>query len=85
MPQQSLRLSSEIDSAMAHAEIPVTLGRTALQPLDNFTCPAVAVEIAPLSVSGRVTPLSDPAYQSRVVATLAAAIEQWERDWRQQP
>ena len=83
--QQSLRLSSEIDSAMAHAEIPVTLGRTALKPLDNFTCPAVAVEIAPLSVSGRVTPLSDPAYQSRVVATLGAAIEQWERDWRQQP
>jgi N-acetylmuramoyl-L-alanine amidase len=82
---QSLRLSSEIDSAMAHAEIPVTLGRTALQPLDNFTCPAVAVEVAPLSLSGRVTPLSDPAYQGRVVAALAAAIVQWEKDWRQQP
>jgi N-acetylmuramoyl-L-alanine amidase len=82
---QSLRLTSEIDSAMAHAEIPVTLGRTALQPLDNFTCPAVAVEVAPLSLSGSVTPLSDPGYQNRVVATLAAAIEQWERDWRQQP
>jgi N-acetylmuramoyl-L-alanine amidase len=82
---QSLRLTSEIDSAMAHAEIPVTLGRTALQPLDNFTCPAVAVEVAPLSLSGRVTPLSDPDYQNRVVATLAAAIEQWQRDWRQQP
>jgi N-acetylmuramoyl-L-alanine amidase len=82
---QSLRLSSEFDSAMAHAEIPVTLGRTALQPLDNFTCPAVAIEVAPLSLSGRVTPLSDPAYQSRVVAALAAAIVQWEKDWRQQP
>jgi N-acetylmuramoyl-L-alanine amidase len=82
---QSLRLSSEIDSAMARAEIPVTLGRTAIQPLDNFTCPAVAVEIAPLSVSGKVTPVSDPVYQNRVIAALAAAIEQWERDWRQQP
>ncbi len=29
---------------MTHAEIPVTLGRTALQPLDSFTCPAVVVE-----------------------------------------
>jgi N-acetylmuramoyl-L-alanine amidase len=82
---QSLRLSSEINSAMALAQIPVTLGRTALQPLDSFTCPAVAVEIAPLVRSGNVTPLSDPEYQSRIVATLAAAIEQWQRDWRQQP
>ena len=83
--EQSLRLSSEFDSAMTHAEIPVTLGRTALQPLDNFTCPAVVVEISPLSVSGKVTALSDSAYQDRIVAAMAAALEQWQRDWRQQP
>jgi N-acetylmuramoyl-L-alanine amidase len=83
--EQSLRLSSEIDSAMTHAEIPVTLGRTALQPLDSFTCPAVAVEISPLSGTAHVTPLSDPGYQDRIVAALAAAVEQWQRDWRQQP
>ncbi len=53
--EQSLRLSSEVDSAMTHAEIPVTLGRTALQPLDSFTCPAVVVELSPLHNSGRVT------------------------------
>ena len=53
--EQSLRLSSEVDSAMTHAEIPVTLGRTALQPLDSFTCPAVVVEFSPLNNSGRVT------------------------------
>jgi N-acetylmuramoyl-L-alanine amidase len=83
--EQSLRLSSEFDSAMTHTEIPVTLGRTALQPLDSFTCPAVVVEISPLSGTARVTALSDPAYQDRIVAALAAAIEQWQRDWRQQP
>jgi N-acetylmuramoyl-L-alanine amidase len=83
--EQSLRLSSEVDSAMTHAEIPVTLGRTALQPLDSFTCPAVVVEISPLSGTAHVTALSDPAYQDRIVAALAAAIEQWQRDWRQQP
>src|ERR1700689_1299909 len=83
--EQSLRLSSEFDSAMTHAEIPVTLGRTALQPLDSFTCPAVVVEFAPLYATGRVTALSDPGYQDRIVAALAAAIEQWQRDWRQQP
>jgi N-acetylmuramoyl-L-alanine amidase len=83
--EQSLRLSSEFDSALTHAEIPVTLGRTALQPLDSFTCPAVAVELAPLNINGKVTALSDPAYQDRIVAALAAAVEQWQRDWRQQP
>src|SRR3984885_4345214 len=79
--EQSLRLSSEIDSAMTHTEIPVTLGRTALQPLDSFTCPAVVVEISPLSGTAHVTPLSDPAYQERIVAALAAAVEQWQRGW----
>jgi N-acetylmuramoyl-L-alanine amidase len=83
--EQSLRLSSEFDSALTHAEIPVTLGRTALEPLDSFACPAVAVEVAPLNISGKVTPLSNPEYQDRLVAALAAAIEQWQRDWRQQP
>jgi N-acetylmuramoyl-L-alanine amidase len=83
--QQSLRLSSEMDSAMTHAEIPVTLGRTALEPLDSLTCPAVVVELAPLHDSGRVTALSDSGYQDRIVAAMAAAVEQWQRDWRQQP
>jgi N-acetylmuramoyl-L-alanine amidase len=83
--EQSLRLSSEVDSAMTHAEIPVTLGRTALQPLDSFTCPAVVVEFSPLNNSGRVTQLSDPGYEDRIVAAMVAAVEQWQRDWRQQP
>jgi N-acetylmuramoyl-L-alanine amidase len=83
--EQSLKLSSEFDSAMTHAEIPVTLGRTALRPLDSFTCPAVVVEISPFSGKTHVTALSDPEYQDRIVAALAAAVEQWQRDWRQQP
>jgi N-acetylmuramoyl-L-alanine amidase len=83
--EQSLRLSSEVDSAMTHAEIPVTLGRTALQPLDSFTCPAVVVEFAPLKRSGKQASLSDPGYQDQMVAALTAAVEQWQHDWRQQP
>jgi N-acetylmuramoyl-L-alanine amidase len=81
--EQSLRLSSEVDSAMTHAEIPVTLGRTALQPLDSFTCPAVAVEMAPLHTTVKTLQLSDQEYEDRIVAALAAALEQWQRDWRQ--
>src|SRR6202034_289569 len=74
--EQSLRLSSEFDSAFTHAEIPVTLGRTALQPLDSFTCPAVAIEVSPVNVSGKVISIADPDYQNQMVAALAAALEQ---------
>jgi hypothetical protein len=43
------------------------------------------VELSPLHISGKETALSDPAYQDRIVAAMAAALEQWQRDWRQQP
>ena len=84
---QSLRLSSEINSALAHDSIPIVLGRTSLQPVDSLACPAVAVEIAPLAASGSNPALSlgDPGYQRRLIDALAAAITQWRDDWRQQP
>jgi N-acetylmuramoyl-L-alanine amidase len=83
---QSLRWAAEINTAMTHAGVPVTLGRTAMQPLDNMTCPAAAVEIAPLTKDGAITAaLTDPDYQSRVLAGLAAAIEGWRHDWTTQP
>ena len=84
---QSLKLSSEFDSALAHAEIPVSLGRTFLQPMDSLTCPAVAVEVAPLAAGAttKATPLTDTAYQRSILDALTAAIDEWRTDWRQQP
>jgi N-acetylmuramoyl-L-alanine amidase len=83
---QSLRWAAEINTAMTHAGVPVTLGRTAMQPLDNMTCPAAAVEIAPLTKEGAITAaLTDADYQSRILAGLAAAIEGWRHDWATQP
>ena len=82
---QSLKLESEIDSALAHAQIPVTLGRAYVQPIDSLACPAVAVEIAPL-VAGHVTEaraISDAGYQKSVMDALSAAIEAWRSDWKQ--
>lgn len=81
---QSLKLESEIDSALAHAAIPVTLGRASVAPMDNMTCPEVAVEVAPL-VAGHVTSakaVTDVTYQKAVVDAVAAALEQWRSDWR---
>jgi N-acetylmuramoyl-L-alanine amidase len=84
--QRSLRWAAEINTAMTHAGVPVTLGRTAMQPLDNMTCPAAAVEIAPLTKQGEITAaLTDADYQSRILAGLAAAIEGWRHDWTAQP
>jgi len=82
---QSLKLESEIDSALAHAEIPVSLGRASVEPMDSMTCPEVAVEMAPL-VGGHVTearPVTDAIYQKSVVDAVTAALEQWRSDWKQ--
>jgi N-acetylmuramoyl-L-alanine amidase len=84
---QSLRLSSEISTALAHAAIPVTLGRTSLVPMDSFACPAVAVEIAPLTGGNttKTVPLTDVDYQNKIIDAMTAALMQWKNDWRQQP
>jgi len=83
---QSLKLSSDLNSALAHATIPVTMSRAAVQPMDSLTCPAVAVEVAPLAAGNatRTKALSDPSYQKLIVDALTAALEQWRGDWRQQ-
>jgi N-acetylmuramoyl-L-alanine amidase len=82
---QSLKLESEIDSALAHAEIPVSLGRASVEPMDSMTCPEVVVEMAPL-VAGHVTEartITDVSYEKSVVDAVTAALEQWRSDWKQ--
>jgi N-acetylmuramoyl-L-alanine amidase len=81
---QSMKLESEIDSALAHAAVPVTLGRASVAPMDSMACPEVALELAPL-VAGHVTSakaLTDIGYQKTVVDAVAAALEQWRSDWK---
>jgi N-acetylmuramoyl-L-alanine amidase len=76
---RSLALAGSLNAALGHAQVPVTLGRTALAGVDSMACPAVAVEIAPLLTSShtQATPLSDQAYQVRVAGALAAALVEW--------
>jgi N-acetylmuramoyl-L-alanine amidase len=84
---QSLRLSSEISSALAHAAVPATLGRTSLVPMDSFACPAIAIEMAPVAGGNttKPTPLTDLGYQNRIIDALTGALTQWKSDWNQQP
>jgi N-acetylmuramoyl-L-alanine amidase len=75
---QSLNLANEIGLALERAKLPVILSRASLRPLDNLTCPAVAIEIAPLNpVGSGATPVTDAAYQQNIAKAIAAAIASW--------
>ncbi len=76
---RSLSLAGVVNSALSHAAVPVTLGRTALPGIDSMTCPAVAIEIAPNRSpdAGESAGLDDPDYQARVADALAAALVEW--------
>ena len=53
--RQSLKLEAELSAALGAAHMPVVAGRAAVRPLDNMTCPALAIEVAPLAVAGEDT------------------------------
>ena len=75
---RSLRLAGNLSAALGTGNLPVVVGRAPIRPLDNLTCPAVAVEVAPLLAAGAdATPVTDPNYQQRVIASLTAALKTW--------
>jgi len=75
---QSLNLANEIGLALQHAKLPVILSRASVRPIDNLTCPAVAIEIAPLvPADSDPTPITNAAYQQRIVRAIAAALISW--------
>uniref|UniRef100_E6QLG2 MurNAc-LAA domain-containing protein n=1 Tax=mine drainage metagenome TaxID=410659 RepID=E6QLG2_9ZZZZ len=87
---RSLKLASELNDALAGSgnaddaggAIPVTLGRTTLPGIDSMTCPAIAVELAPLlDAKGKiVSEVTASDYQRRVVGALAAGLLAWRGD-----
>jgi N-acetylmuramoyl-L-alanine amidase len=74
-----------VNSALLHEGFNVTLSRADLIGVDNMTCPALAVEIAPLRGNdGKVTAEPDAAdYQAHVATTIAAALLAWRMEARQ--
>ncbi len=74
----SLTLANEIGLALQRAKLPVILSRASLRPLDNLTCPAVAIEIAPLiPPDSDPTPITDATYQQNIAKAIAAALTSW--------
>jgi len=84
--QRSLLLTGVMNSALSHAGMTVTLGRTALPAIDSMACPAVAVEVAPERVQKTqgdaqgTDGLEDQSYQARVAEALAAALVEWRQE-----
>jgi N-acetylmuramoyl-L-alanine amidase len=75
---QSLSLANEVGLALEHAKLPVILSRASLRPLDNLTCPAIAIEIAPFAAPGSdPTPITDVTYQQNIARAIAAALTSW--------
>ena len=79
----ALEQSSAADGGDANAgPIPATLARASLPGLDSMTCPALAIEMAPLRDADHkiVTDVTDADYQARVAQALAAALLEWRTD-----
>lgn len=93
---RSLKLAGTVNSAFEHSSvpgvgdggdsnggpIPATLARASLPGVDSMTCPAVAIEIAPIRGADRkvVSDVTDPQYQTQIVEALAAALLEWKVD-----
>lgn len=82
---RSLALAGVLNSALSHAGMSVTVGRSALPAVDSMTCPAAAIEIAPERDAAQksTAALDDPAYQARVAEAIAAALLEWRTEVRQ--
>jgi N-acetylmuramoyl-L-alanine amidase len=82
---RSLALVGALNSSLLHENFNVTLSRTALIGVDNMTCPALALEIAPArGADGKVTAEPDDAdYQAHVANALAAALLEWRMEAHQ--
>lgn len=88
---RSLKLAGTVNSALEQSAdggdanavpIPATLARASLPGLDSMTCPALAIEMAPLRDADRkiVTDVTDSDYQAKVAQALAAALLEWRSD-----
>jgi N-acetylmuramoyl-L-alanine amidase len=74
----SLRLANELGASLLHAKIPPLVGHASIRPIDNLTCPTVAIELAPLPVSdSSPTSPSDPTYQHHAAQAIVEALISW--------
>src|SRR5262249_41759629 len=73
-PPLTLRLPNQSAPSPQKASIPPALSHAAIRPLDNLTCPALAIEIAPLPAAegGNPTPITDAIYQQHIAQAITS-------------
>ena len=74
---QSQGLANQVGTALSRANVPVSLGRVAMRPLDNMTCPAISLEVSAMHRGSDLTALSDEEYQRKVAEAIAGALIFW--------
>jgi N-acetylmuramoyl-L-alanine amidase len=79
---RSTALAGELSSALSHAGISMTMGRTALPALDSMACPAVAVEIAVQHQANAQAAGggNDADFEAQVLDALTVALMEWRSD-----
>ncbi len=84
---RSLKLAGVVNGAFERGSdagpIAANLARTSLPGVDSMTCPAVAIEMAPMrgTDGAIVTEVTDEQYQTQVVQALADAVLAWRTEW----
>lgn len=76
--RQSADLAASLSIALGKAHLPATLSQAPVRPLNNLMCPAVAIELSPLTAPGmEATSATDANYQQQVANALAGALRAW--------
>jgi N-acetylmuramoyl-L-alanine amidase len=70
---QSLKLADDLVTAIQNAKFSPIRLRASVPPIDNLTCAAAAIELAPLS-RAQATSVTDSTYQQHVAEAIATAL-----------
>ena len=75
---QSIRMAGDLTLSLNGIRVPLVTARASVRPIDSLNCPAVALELAPISPNGDInTPVSDPNYQQHVAEAVTQAMVFW--------
>jgi N-acetylmuramoyl-L-alanine amidase len=83
---QSTQLANGLRSAFAAASLTAEVRTATVPPIDSLTCPAVAIEFAPIqNLTNPGKAADDASYQDSAVKAIAAALGKWRADTAPQP
>jgi N-acetylmuramoyl-L-alanine amidase len=83
---ESTQLAAGLKAAFDAAGLPAEVRTATVPPIDSLTCPAIAIEFAPiqnLSTPGKTA--DDASYHDSAAKAIAAALGKWRTDTAPQP